>query len=83
MTTKEKQFFGKYGNNEIELPKPICVIKDNYPSPFSSGANGYITKLRIHNNQLEYYLDWWNYGWYPTTDHKYDEAIELALNMAL
>ena len=83
MTTKEKQFFGKYGNNEIELPKRICVIKDDYPCSFCSGSNGYITKLRIHDDKLEYYLDWWAYGWNPVTDHKYDEAIKEALDMVL
>ena len=80
---KTKQFEEKYSNNEIELPEHICVIKDDYPCSFCSGSNGYITKLRIHDDKFEYYLDWWGYGWYDANDGKYPEAIEEALNQLL
>ena len=80
---KVKQFEEKYGNEEVKLPLQVCVIKDDYPSSFSSGSNGYIKKLRVKDGKLEYYLDWWNYGWYDANDGEYPEAIEEALNQLL
>ena len=74
-------FKKKYKDEEVVLPQSICVISDNKPDPFSAGGFGYITKLRVKDNRLEYYLDWWSYGWY--SDNKYPCAIHAALNMVL
>jgi len=78
-----KKFEDKYGKQEVKLPKPIEVINDSHPSPFSSGSNGYITKLRVKDGKLEYYLNWWAYGWYDANDGKYPQAIEIALKQVL
>ena len=78
-----KQFEGKYGNKEVELPRPLCVIRDNCASPFSSGSNGYIKKLRVKDGKLQYYLDFWNYGWYNADDGKYTNEIECALKQVI
>lgn len=61
-------FIRKYGKNtEVTLPTPICIIRDNFPSPHSSGSNGYMSKLRFVDGKLEYYKDFWDYGWYSDT----------------
>lgn len=80
-----EEFFKKFGNQEIILPRQIMVIRDDYAGPFSSGSNGYITKLRINpsTKELEYYLSWWAYGWNKATDGKYPDAIREALAMVL
>lgn len=57
-------FVKKYGENtEVTLPSKICIIYDDFADPYSSGANGYMTKLRVVNGNLEYYKDFWDYGW--------------------
>jgi len=70
-------FQTKYGEgNEVKVPSPVLTVYDNYANPFSSGSNGYITKLRINKSthKFEYFHDWWAYGW--EFDAKYtDEAI--------
>ena len=80
-----EEFFKKFGNQEIILPREIMVIRDDYAGPFSSGSNGYISKLRINpsTKELEYYLNWWAYGWNKATDGKYPDAIREALAMVL
>lgn len=80
-----EEFFKKFGNEEIILPRKIMVIRDDYAGPFSSGSNGYISKLRINpsTKELEYYLSWWAYGWNKATDGKYPDAIREALAMVL
>ena len=84
--TQEEIFLKKYGNNEIKLPCNILTIRDNYASPFSSGSNGYLTKVRVKNSKFEFYHDWWNYGWstkeeikkeYPHVIRKLNKVIEL------
>lgn len=79
-----EEFFKKFGNQEIILPREIMVIRDDC-GPFSSGSNGYISKLRINpsTKELEYYLNWWAYGWNKATDGKYPDAIREALAMVL
>ena len=83
MTYEEQRFKEKYKDQEVELPRPLLVIRDDHPSPFSSGSNGYIKKLRARNGKLEYYLDWWDYGWHPADDGKYPNEIEDALRQLL
>lgn len=76
-------FKAKYGiGNEVEVPIPVMTIKDDYPSTFCSGTNGYINKLRINKDthKLEYYHDWWCYGWF--TDD-YQEQVLAALKQAI
>ena len=75
----------KYGNKEIELPKEVLTIYDSYANFFSSGTNGYLTKARIRNNQLEFYHDWWAYGWfsYDELHEKYPEAVDTAVDLLL
>ena len=73
----------KYGiGNEIKIPNPILTIKDNYPSTHCSGNNGYITKLRINKEtmKLEYYHDWWDYGWFSDN---YKSKVKSALKQLL
>ncbi len=63
MATIIEEFKKLYGNREIDLPSHIITINDNHSSPFSSGANGYLTKVRLNKDNFEFYHDWWNYGW--------------------
>lgn len=77
-------FKGRYGEGiEISVPNPVMTIRDNYASPFSSGSNGYIAKLRINKNthKFEYYHDWWAYGW--EFDEKYSAEICMALKQII
>lgn len=85
----EKRFIEKYGDKEVELPYPIMTIYDNYASPFSSGSNGYLKKVRVRNGKFEFYHDWWRYGWltmeeireqYPKAYGKLSSAISSLLN---
>ena len=55
---------------EVKLPRPVLTIYDSYPDPFSSGSNGYITKVRVRSNALEFYHDWWDYGWKSYSEMK-------------
>lgn len=61
--TQEDRFIEKYSDKEVELRYDILTIRDNYGSPFSSGSNGYLTKVRIRNRKYEFYHNWWSYGW--------------------
>ena len=88
MATIEEKFKEKYGNNEVELPVSILTIRDNYPSSFCSGSNGYLTKVRIRNDEFEFYHNWWAYGWltvdeikkeYPYAARKLDKAINCLI----
>ena len=63
MATIKEAFKKLYGDREIELPSPVLTINDSYASPFSSGANGYLTKIRLNKDNFEFYHDWWSYGW--------------------
>jgi len=76
------KFVQCFGEQEVRIPNGgLCVIHDSYASPFSSGSNGYITKIRVRKDKLEYYLDWWDYGW--KVDDKYQDACEEALKLCL
>ena len=76
------KFLERFGDQEVSIPNGgLCVIHDCHANPFSSGSNGYITKLRVRNNTLEYYLDWWDYGW--KADNKYQDECYKALLMCL
>jgi len=70
MTTIKEKFKEKYGNKEVELPVSVLTIRDNYPSPLCSGSNGYLTKVRIRNDEFEFYHNWWAYGWLSFEDIK-------------
>lgn len=74
--TQKKDFEKKYGNSEVELQHHILTIFDSYPSPFSSGSNGYLTKVRLRNGEFEFYHDWWAYEWLTESDvmHNYPDA---------
>jgi len=79
-----ESFKKKYGEGvEIKVPNPVMTIRDNYPSPFSSGSNGYITKLRINptTHGFEYYHNWWNYGW--KFEKKYTRQACKALRQVI
>ena len=80
--TLEERFKNKYGDKEVTFPKAILTIYDNYPSSFSSGSSGYITKARYNNNTIELYHDWWAYGWFPYNElqKKHPKAVKEALN---
>lgn len=83
---KLKEEFKKlYGNREIELPSHIITINDSYTSPFSTWTNGYLTKVRLNNDNFEFYHDWWIYGWisFDKVKEKYPCAackIEFLIN---
>ena len=69
-TTIKEKFKEKYGNKEIKLPTDILTVKDDYSSTFCSGCNGYLTKVRIRNNEFEFYHNWWDYKWLSFNDIK-------------
>ena len=81
-------FERKYGSNKVELPHHILTIFDSYSSPFSSGSNGYLTRVRLRNGNFEFYHDWWAYEWltesevrdkYPDAYCKLSYEIDLLL----
>ena len=74
-------FKKKYGDKEVKLEKAPMTIYDSYPSAYSSGSNGYITKVRVRNNTLEFYHDWWAYGWFSYSDmyKDYPKAVNEAI----
>lgn len=76
-------FLAKYGENEIKLPHPVLTISDNKPDPFSSGSFGYLTKARINEGMLEFYHDWWAYGWmtYEEAKQKYPCPTKEAVRV--
>lgn len=61
--TREEKFKKLYGDREIDLPSDVLTINDSYASPFSSGSNGYLTKIRLNKDNFEFYHNWWRYGW--------------------
>lgn len=88
----EQLFIAKYGESEIDLPKGILTIRDDYPSPFSSGSNGYITTVRVKNNQFEFYHDFWGGGWmsrkevdnkFPHAGKRLDKMIRILIQDSL
>lgn len=81
-------FLEKYGEDEVKLPFEILTIQDNYAGPFSSGSNGYLTKVRLKNGEFEFYHNWWNYGWlsfeeirkqYPCAACKLENCIKYLI----
>ena len=85
MATIKEKFKKLYGNREVELPSHVLTINDNYASPFSSGSNGYLTKIRLNNNNFEFYHNWWSYGWisFDEVKEKYPYAackVESLIN---
>lgn len=79
------KFKNKYGDKEVKLPYEILTVYDSYASPFSSGSNGYITKVRVRNGVLEFYHNWWAYGWfsYNEMNEKYPCQVCKAISMVL
>ncbi|MBP5722866.1 MAG: hypothetical protein J6X18_04745 [Bacteroidales bacterium] len=74
-------FAEKYGSNfEVTLPKTVCILKDDYPSTHCSGSNAYITKVRFHAGKIEYYVDWWKYGWNASPDATYAQKKKAVLS---
>ena len=79
----EKEFAEFYGSDyEVVLPRSILIIRDDYPSTHCSGANGYITKVRFHEGEIEFYVDWWSGGWTSKPKASWRAKI-LALKQAL
>ena len=58
-----KRVFGI--GNEVKLDKRVRVINDS-GGFMSSGSDGYVSALRINpeTKHIEYYLDFWCYGWH-------------------
>lgn len=78
-----EEFVGKYGaDNIVTLNKPVCIIHDDFPSSHSSGANGYITKVRFHNDKIEYYVNWWDGGWKTKPDCS-TNSLKKVLRLAI
>lgn len=64
MATITEEFKKLYGDREVKLPSHVLTINDSHASPFSSGANGYLTKVRLNKeDNFEFYHDWWAYEW--------------------
>ena len=62
----KQSFLNTYGADiEVCLPEDICIGRDSCASPFSSGSNGYLTKIRLNGTtgKFEVYVDWWRPGW--------------------
>jgi hypothetical protein len=57
-----KRVFGV--GNEVKLEKSVRVFSDS--GAFGSGSDGYVSALRINpeTKHIEYYLDFWCYGWH-------------------
>ena len=87
MRAKEyaEQVKAKFGTEEIRLKEPVLTISDNSASPFSSGGSGYIKRVRVKDDVLEFYHDWWAYGWYSYVElhKKYPRAVTSAINQIL
>ena len=71
-----KHFKEKYAIlTEVKVPNPPITIRDR-DGFHASGENGYISRLRINKaGRLEYYHDWWQYGWFDD-----DEYIRQKIN---
>jgi len=90
MATIKEKFKKLYGNSEVKLPSHILTINDSYASPFSSGSNGYLTKVRLNKeDNFEFYHNWWAYGWisfdevkekYPCAACKIESSIKYLIN---
>ena len=76
----KKKFF--FAGTEVKVPNPPITIRDT-EGFHASGANGYMKKLRINpkTGHLEYYHDWWAYGW--EDDDKYRAQKISALKQVL
>ena len=93
MTTIKEEFKKIYGNKEIELSPHIITINDSHASSFSSGSNGYLTKIRLNKeNNFEFYHDWWEYEWisfdevkekYPYAACKIESLIKLWQQLSI
>lgn len=83
MNSYTESFKRRYGNKEVELQQRVMTIMDSRASygPFSSGSNGYITKARVKDGVLEFYHDWWSYGWfsYDEMKKKWPCAVDCAI----
>jgi hypothetical protein len=77
-----KKFKEKYPIlKEVKVPNEPITIRDT-EGFHASGENGYISRLRINKEgMLEYYHDWWQYGWFD--DDKYIPQKIEALKQVL
>lgn len=77
-----EQFKEKYSIlQEVKVPDEPITIRDTNGF-HASGENGYLSRLRINKaGRLEYYHDWWQYGWFD--DDKYIPQKIEALKQVL
>lgn len=77
-----KKFKEKYKIlQEVKVPNSPITIRDT-EGFHASGSNGYLSRLRINKDgRLEYYHDWWQYGWFD--DDKYIPQKIKALKQVL
>ena len=89
MAAIKEEFKKLYGNEEVNLPSHILTINDSYASPFSSGTNGYLTKVRLNKDSFEFYHNWWAYGWisfdevkekYPCAACEIESLLKYLIN---
>lgn len=76
----KKAFIKKYGKGvEVKVPEPVRTIKD-----FQAGS-GFVKYIRVNKdtNELEYYHDWWQYGWFPIKGNEYQNQALKALSMLI
>jgi hypothetical protein len=69
----------KYGVGKI-----VKIDEDNYPTTITcSEGSGRFTKVRVINNELEIYHDWFNSGWLTLQQalKEYPNATYEIINM--
>ena len=77
----KEEFKKKYGTKEIELHPHVQLARRDH----DSGGEPYMTKLRINpnNGELEWYKNYWDFGWKPENDPIFQEFGEVALIQVL
>lgn len=74
-----KRISRKYG-----VGKTIKIVEDNCPTTIKcSDGSGRFTKVRVINNELEIYHDWFNSGWltFRQALKEYPNATYEIINM--
>ena len=72
-------------NRKYGVGKTIKIVEDKCPTTIrcSDGSSGRFTKVRVINNELEIYHDWYNYGWltFRQALKEYPNATYEIINM--
>lgn len=71
-------------NRKYGVGKIINIVEDNCPTTIKcSDGSGRFTKVRVINNELEIYHDWFNNGWltFRQALKEYPNATYEIINM--